>query len=721
MKLLAPLFKLKLIKFNLERMKTVYTILLILFTFTAAFAQKDVEFNKKNFKDQKSELKEALKNIKQADNLMEPTPVPRYAQAIPFYLAANKFNPNNSYVNYQLGICYINTINKFESLDFFLKAYSLNSEKFPDIQYYIGRGYHLSMKWDDAIASYLKYKNVLNPKKDAAEIANTNKHIEECESGKQLVSKPVHVWIDNMGSNINTEYPEYAMTMTADASEIFFTSRRPSTTGGGKDEFFNEYFEDVYTAERKGKNEWSKATNIGSPINTKGNDAAVALSPDGSRMIIYLDDKGDGNLYESLRKGNTWSKPKKFNKEISGPYHEPSACYSTDMRLLYFVSNRPEKNKGPAKDKDIYVASWNEKKEKWDNVERLPDNVNTPYDEDGIFLHPDGKTLYFSSQGHNSMGGYDVFKTVKNNDGTWSDPINIGFPINTPDDDVFFVVAANGRHAYMTSLREEGFGGKDLYKVTILGAKKEPVLQTQNRLIASSGTPVSAKVIEPKVELTGSRLAILKGVVRDHKNQKPIKAEIELVDNVTGEVLAEFRSDEVSGRFLVSLPAGKNYGIAVKADGYLFHSENFDIQEESDYKEIEKQIDLKKAEVGQVIVLRNIFFDLGKYSLRAESKNELDRLINLLNENPKLKIEISGHTDSRGSASLNKTLSENRAKSVVDYLVENGIQKNRLTHKGYGKNQPIVTDEAISKLKTKQAIEDAHQENRRTEFKIISN
>ncbi|MCC5923107.1 MAG: OmpA family protein [Crocinitomicaceae bacterium] len=701
-------------------MKTIHIIILLLAS-ASLIAQKDVEFDKKNFKNQKSELKEALKNIKQADDFMQPSPVPRYTQAIPLYLAANKFNPNNSYVNYQLGLCYMNTINKFQALDFFKKAYALNPKKFPDIHYYIGRGYHLNMKWDDAIASYSQYKKVLDTKKDAAEIAHADKLIQECRAGKELVLKPVRVWIDNMGPNVNTEYPEYAMIMTADASEIFFTSRRPSTTGGGMDEFLNEYFEDVYTARRKGKNEWSKATNIGSPINTKGHDAAVALSPDGSKMIVYIDDNGDGNLYESYRKGDSWSKPKKFNKEISGPYHEPSAWYSSDMKLLYFVSDRPDNNKGPAKDKDIYVATWNEKKEKWDNVEKLPANVNTSYDEDGIFLHPDGRTLYFSSKGHNTMGGYDVFKTVKNNDGTWSDPVNVGFPINTPDDDVFFVVAANGRHAYMTSFREDGFGGRDLYKVTLLGVRKEPVLQTENRLIASSGTPVSAKVIEPKVELTGSRLAILKGIVRDDKTKKPIQAEIELVDNVTGEVLAEFRSDEVSGRFLVSLPAGKNYGIAVKADGYLFHSENFDIQEDADYKEVEKLIDLKKAEVGQVIVLRNIFFDLAKYSLRSESKNELDRLIKLLEENPKLKIEISGHTDSRGSASLNKTLSENRAKAVVDYLVENGVQKNRLTHKGYGKDQPIVTDEAISKLKTKQAIEDAHQENRRTEFKIISN
>ncbi len=684
----------------------------------STFAQKDVEFDKKNFKDQKSEFKEAVKSLKEGDALMEPQPIPRYAQAIPFYKEAHEFNPNNSYLNYQLGICYINTIHKLKALDYFEKSFQLNPNAFEGIHLYLGRGNHLRANWDKAIEHYRSYLKTLDTKKQSSEINQTNKYIKECESGKKLVKEPVRVWIDNMGENINTKYPEYGMIMNADASEIYFTSRRPGTTGGGKDIFINEYFEDVYYSARRKDNTWAPADNVGSPINTKGHDAAVALSPDGSRMIVYIDDNGNGNLYESVRSGDKWSKPKIFNKEVSGPYHEPSAWYSYDGKQLYFVSNRPESGKEPA-DKDIFVATWDEKKEKWLNVQRLPNNVNSTYDEDGIFLHPDGRTLYFSSKGHNSMGGYDVFKTVKQDDGTWSDPVNIGYPVNTPDDDVFFVVAANGRHAYMTSIRKGGVGDKDLYKVTFLGNKKEPVLGSEELLLASAGTPVQAKVIAPKVEVQSS-LALLKGVVRDDATKKPLEASIELIDNSTGEVIAEFTSDAQTGKYLVSLPSGKNYGIAVKADGYLFHSENFDVQKDADYKEVDKTIDLKKVKVGEVIVLRNIFFDLNKFSLRDESQNELDRLTKLLNDNPKLRIEISGHTDSRGSASYNKELSKNRAKEVVDYLIKKGIDKNRLEFKGYGKEQPIITDAEIAKLKSKRAIEEAHQENRRTEFKILA-
>ena len=693
------------------------TLLTLIVSFS--FAQKDVEFDKKLFKDRKSEFKDALKALEEGDKLLQPAPIPRYSQAIPFYEEAYAFNPNSSYLNYKLGICYLNSIYKFKSLDYFKKSYALNANRFDDIHFYLGRGHHLRMEWDEAITEYNKFKKKLNPKDHLELINETTKHIKECESGRELVKDPVRLWIDNMGKSINTEYPEYGMIMTADASEIFYTSRRPSTTGGGKDPFLDEYFEDVYTSRRNEKGKWSPSTNIGSPINTKGHDAAVALSPDGSKMIVYIDDNGDGNLYESQRDGDDWSKPKKFNKEISGPFQEPSAWYSSDGKLLYFVSDRPLEKRGDAKDKDIYVATWDEEKEKWLNVERLPENINSIYNEDGIFLHPDGKTLYFSSEGHNSMGGYDVFKTVKQDDGSWSDPVNVGYPINTPDDDVFFVVAASGRHAYMTSFREGGFGDKDLYKITILGPEKEPLLGSEDILLASMDAPITTKAIEPKVEVSMS-LAILKGIVRDDKTKEPLKASIELIDNETGEVIAEFSSDAKSGRYLVSLPGGKNYGIAVKAEGYLFHSENFDVKQDAEYKEVEKIIDLKKVEVGESIVLRNIFFDLNKFSLRDESINELNRLTKLLNDNPKLRIEISGHTDSRGSASYNKELSKNRAKSVVDFLIDKGIDANRLEFAGYGKEQPIVTDAEIAKLKSKRDIEDAHQENRRTEFKILA-
>ena len=701
-------------------MKKILLIILSIILVSDAFAQ-NVEFDKKNFKEDKDGYKEAMKSMEEGDKLMASIPTPKFKQALPFYESAQKFNPNNDYLNFQIGLCHLYTNFKFKALQYFEKSYQLNPNLRTDIHYYIGKGHHLQANWNKAIQHYELHKKRLDQNSQLTEIMEMNKYIFECNSGKELVKKPVRVWIDNLGKSINSDAPEYGMIITADASVVYFTSRRPNTTGGNKDEFINEWFEDIYISQQTEKDKWSSSTNVGEPINTKGHDAAVALSPDGSKMIIYIDDKGDGNLYESARKGEEWSKPKKMSDDICSPYHEPSAWYSSDMKLLYFVSDRPVSGKGAAKDKDIYLASWDEKKEEWTNVQPLPATVNSKFDEDGIYLHPDNKTLYFSSKGHNSMGGYDVFRTVRNDDGTWTTPENIGYPVNTVDDDVFFVVAANGRDAYMTSFREQGFGDKDLYKVTFLGPEKQPLLNTEDVLLAGSSVPMRSKVIEPAVEITRSQVAILKGIVRDDKTKEPLESNIELIDNELNKVIAEFKSDAKTGKFLVSLPGGKNYGIAVKADGYLFHSENFDVQQDSDYKEVEKIIDLKKVSVGQVIVLRNIFFDLNKFSLRPESQNELDRLTKLLTDNPTIRIEISGHTDTRGSDTYNKELSHNRAKAVVDYLIEKGIKKDRLEYMGYGEEKTIVSDSEIAKLRSSTAKEDAHQENRRTEFKILSN
>lgn len=698
-------------------MKNLNILLAFLFFSFASIAQ-NVEFDKNLFKDKKDEFKAAVKNLDEGNKLLDYAPFPLYKQALPFFEAANEFNPNNADLNFKIGLCHLNSNMKFKALEYFEKAYKLQPTVNTEIQYYIGRGSQLSQQWDKAIKAYEAFKNTLNTKTDMERIMETSKHIEECRNGKKLMVKPVRVWIDNMGKNINSQYPEYGMIMNADGSEIYFTSRRPNSAGNSSDDF-GGYFEDIYMSEEANK-EYQAAKNVGEPINTKGHDATVALSPDGSKMLVYIDDKGDGNIYESVRKGSEWSKPKKLNSEICSPYHEPSAWYSPDMRKLYFVSDRPLSGKGAPKDKDIYVASWDAKKEIWTNIERLPETVNTPYDEDGIFMHPDGKTLYFSSKGHSTIGGYDIFYSVRQDDNSWSTPVNIGYPINTPDDDVFFVVAANGKDAYMTSFREDGMGEKDLYKITFLGEEKQPMLNTEDILLAGKGVTMREKVIEPKIEIKRSSLSLLKGIIRDNKTKAPVMAAIEVIDNEKNEIIAEFNSDPVTGKYMVSLPAGKNYGIAVKAEGYLFHSENFDIPKESDYQEYEKNVDLKKVEVGEVIVLRNIFFDLNKYSLRPESQNELDRLTKLLNDNPSIRIQISGHTDSRGSDSYNKDLSHNRAKAVVDYLIDKGISSGRLEYQGYGEEQPIVTDAEIAKLRLPQDKEDAHQSNRRTEFKIIS-
>ena len=678
--------------------------LLYIFFFISTFSvAQNVEFTKDNFKDQKDKLKEAKSNIDKGNGFYDQG-VMYYKQAIEPYLLANKFNPENALLNYKIGNCYLNSNSKLKAIPFLEKAYKLNPKVDAQIHFAIGKAYHLDMQWDKAVDEYKTFQSVTpNLKDNKALYEEVIKKIQECYDGKTLVSKPVRVFIDNVGDAINSQYSDYGPLISADESEMFFTSCRASTTGGGIDELWNEYFEDVYRS-TKVNGKWTQAQNIGAPINTKRHDAAMGLSPDGQTMFIYYDEKGDGNIFQSTLTGTAWSKPERLNKNINTDAKETSASLSSDGKTLYFVSNRL----GGIGGRDIYVSTKDDKG-KWGKAVNIGPTINTQYDEEGVFIHPDGKTLYFSSKGHNTMGGYDIFKSVFEN-GNWQEPENIGYPINTPDDDVFFVMAANGKHGYYSSFNTNGFGEKDIYMVTFLGPEKQMVLNNEDNLLASVAAPVKEEVMAAAIQIKEAQLILLKGIITDEVTKLPLDATIEIVDNTRNELIASFTSNSSTGKYLVSLPAGKNYGIAVKKDGYLFHSENFVIPSTANYEEVKKDIALKSLSAGNKIVLNNIFFDFDKATLRPESTNELQRLVKLMKDNSSLKIEISGHTDSKGPKDYNLGLSENRAKAVVDYLVKEGIKVSRLSFKGYGETQPVATNDT----------EEGRQLNRRTEIKIIS-
>ncbi|MBI3135685.1 MAG: OmpA family protein [Bacteroidetes bacterium] len=670
---------------------------------------QDVPFDKALFKERKEEFKVAEEELKTGDALYLGFPADHQA-AVGHYLKANAFNPNSADLNYKIGICYLN-FDKYQMKTYFEKAYNLKPTVSPDILYYLGWCYHLDGNWTKAI----EYYNMFAGKATAPELGELKtaafKKIQECKNGQLLESKKARVWIDNVGNQINSEYPDYAPVISTDEAIMIFTTRRPET----EDMAFGGYFEDLYVSKRT-DGVWSKATPIGKPVNVRGqHDATIGLSPDGHTLYVYNDDRGNGDIYESVDEDGAWTQPKLMEKTINTDGHEPDASLTFDGKRLYFTSDKP----GGIGGHDIYYSDWDDEKQRWGDAVNVGNVLNTPYEERSVFIHPDGETMYFASKGHNTMGGYDLFYSKLVN-GAWTTPVNLGPPLNTPDDDVQLVVAGNGRFGYCSSYRSGGYGEKDIYVITFLGPEKPPVLSNEDNLIASIAKPIKEKIEEPQLVSEGSNMAILTGIIRDEKTKQPLKAQIVLVDNEANKVIAEFSSDGVTGKYLVSLPGGKNYGIAVRKDGYLFHSENFVIPNESGFRQYNKDADLKKVEVGQTIVLRNIFFDLDKYSLRPESVNELERLLKLLQENPTMKIEISGHTDTRGSSEHNQELSQNRAKAVVDYLIEHGIDKSRLTYAGYGEAKPLITDEAIAKMTSSMDREEAHQQNRRTEFKILS-
>jgi outer membrane protein OmpA-like peptidoglycan-associated protein len=445
---------------------------------------------------------------------------------------------------------------------------------------------------------------------------------------------------------------------------------------------------------------------MGTNVNTDGHDSNCGLSADGQKFLIYKD-VNRGDVFISELEGTEWSKPDRLNKNINTDYHESSSCFSPDGNTIYFVSDKPEGGLGG---RDIYKAT-KDLKGRWSESINLGNVINTSLDEEGVFLHPDGKTLYFSSKGHSSMGGYDVFKSVLDEQTqTWSEPQNIGYPVNTTDDDVFFTVSASGKHAYYSSIRPGGYGEKDVYRITFLGEEKRMLTATEDNLIASLSESIKEDVSAQKLEVQEAQLTLLKGIIFDDKTNKPISATIEIIDNTKNEVIASFKSNSVTGKYLVSMPAGKNYGISVRKEDYLFHSENFDLPKTAEYNEVTKDIKLKNIAVGNSIVLKNIFFDFNKSTLRNESENEIQQLTKLLTDVPTMKIEISGHTDNRGSDEYNKNLSNQRAKAVYNRLIEKGIDASRLTFIGYGEEKPIATNDT----------EDGRQLNRRTEFKVLA-
>ncbi|MBI4929592.1 MAG: OmpA family protein [Bacteroidetes bacterium] len=642
---------------------------------------QNVEFEKANFPNDKNGLKAAKRNIEEGDSYFQMGHQ-MYNYALPLYLKADTFNPKNALLNYKIGVCYIFSPYKQKAISHLETSYQLNPTVAKDIHYYLGRAYHLDMDWDKSIKEYQTYKaDVLKPE-DKEDLDDVDKKITECKNGIELVKNPVEVIISNVGTEINSPYPDYHPVISADESVMMFTSRRDNTTGGGIEPGDQMYYEDIYISTNE-SGKWSPAKNMGKPVNTENrHDATLALTADGQKLFIYLDDtrQGSGNIYECQQKGALWEKPEKMSDMINTPYHESSASLSSDGNTLYFVSNK----EGGLGKHDIYRAVWDKKKKLWKPAENLGPVINTPYEEyGGVFIHPDGKTLYFSSQGHNSMGGFDIFKSVWNKKTKkWSKPENMGYPINTADNDIDYVVSASGKHAYYSSFKADGYGEQDIYKISF--GKEE--------------------------EAATAKVTILKGTIFDALTKELLEADIELVDNRANQVIATFKSNSATGKYLVTLPSGGNYGIAVKKEGYLFHSENFDILDTAAYNEVVKDIELKSLSVGSKIVLNNIFFDFDKATLRPESTSELERLTQLITDIPTMKIEIAGHTDSKGEDDYNLKLSQSRAQAVVDYLLKKGIVKNRLVAKGYGETKPIATNDT----------DEGRQLNRRTEFEILS-
>lgn len=688
-------------------MRSLLTLVVLAFAFNSS--AQDVEFKSANFKDNKEGFQTALAAFEKGTEhwllgneqvFMVKSPKLHYWKALAEFEKAYKFNPKSAELNFKMGVCYAHSSYKEKCIKYVYAAYELNPLCHHFMKYYMGYACQLDGKYDEAIKHFKAFEEEYRKADEFNKF--TTQRLKECASAKTLTAAPIRAWVDFV-PELSSAQDDYAPSVTIDGEEIIFTSNRPN--GHTPDEV-GGYDADIYTATMV-NGVWQTPKALRGTVNTTKDDISSNLSYNGTKMLYsVLNDAGNYDIFEAFLKGADWTGSVNFSTNINLRSNEIYASYDFDDKLIYYAKD----NDGSG-GYDIFVSAPVVKRTREYSTPTRVSDVSTGFNDGPVYLHPDGKTMYFASEGFNSMGGYDIFMAQKKG-GIWQAPINLGYPINTPYDDYFFAATANGKFAYISSNRPGGKGGFDIYKVTFWGPEKKPAYATQDYLLASIAKPIQDPELAGEVKVAATiNLTVFKGITIDALTKKPVEAIIDITDNKTGKVIESFTTNSATGKFLISLQAGGNYGIAVKADGYLFHSENFDIPAGSDYNMVNKTIELKNIKCGSKIALRNVFFDTGKSTIRPESFPELDRLVKLMNDVPTLKIELSGHTDNTGSATSNQTLSQNRAQAVVDYLAGKGIAKTRMVAKGYGSDRPVASNDSA----------EGRQENRRTEFEITCN
>ena len=552
------------------------------------------------------------------------------------------------------------------------KAVEIDSVIFPPAYYIMANLYFDMEKYDDAKSNYLRY--LTYKPKIQAELKRTAENLVLCDFRSQMMKNPVPFNPVNIGPNVNSSGYEYINAVSLDEGQLYFTRK------GADPNSDESFYRSVSARSSTGQLNWSPAIEIGAPINTPGNEGALCVSPDGQTIIITCcsrhDSYGTCDLYSSHKIGENWSEPENLGEQINTSAWESQPCLAADGRTLFFVSTRRGGHGGSDIWKSTKLDDGN-----WSQPLNLDDSINTPADEMAPFIHPDGHTLYFSSTGHPGMGGADLFVSRMDANGIWHKPENIGYPVNTKLDEINLIINAKGTEAFISAEREKGFGNTDIYRFE---------LPVQSR-------PASVSYVH--------------GKVYDKNTLIPLSAAFELIDMQSNKVVVSSSSDLVTGEFVMSLPVDKDYALNVSCKGYLFFSMNFNVGKEHDsVNPVKLDVPMQPVAVGEKVVLRNIFFDTDKYELLPDSKAELEKLISFLQKNTGLQIEIGGHTDNEGSDTHNMTLSLNRAKSVYDYLIANGVNAEKLSYKGYGETMPIQSNDTP----------EGRANNRRTEFKVIS-
>lgn len=664
-------------------------------------AQSEIKIPK-TFNIKSEGYREASKEIKAGDKAVK-LGIGGIPEAIGHYLKAYDYNPADAALNYKIGLSYLRSAHKGKAAKYLNNAYYKQPKISKDILFQSGRAFQYSLEFDSAIARYDAYLNSLKDRQKKQILEHISKLKNECLSGKELVNHPKRVVINNAGEMLNSTFDDYNLLIFKD-SVAYLSSRRPASSKAKPEKETNLYNEDIYVSKINGT-EFEKARLVTDKgFYSKHSEDLLWIETDGKTCYLYKGDSRNGDLMISTLKKGKWKVPEELSKRFNSKMAETSISLTADGNTAYFISSNKDDSQGG---KDIYVCHKN-KKGKWEKAENIGAVINTPYDEESVFITPDGKTLYFSSKGHNTMGGFDIFRAESDISGHWKQPENLGFPINTPDDELFFKPLNNEKIAFFSAKREDTQGGYDIYKAIFLGSEKQLIVTTEESSTAYADKPISDIFARIPTSLKIDTTVHMLGSILDSKTLKPVKARLDIIDLDRNVVISSVLSDSI-GSYRVTLPCVKKYGSEIRANDYMFSLENIDVPSIAMGKEYSRDFKLSKVEVGVKVVLNNIYFDLNKSTLTPQSGTELDKVVKFLEETKTVKIEISGHTDNVGSPVANTKLSAARAKSVVDYIAAHGIDRSRLTFKGYGSKQPVAPNKT----------EAGRKKNRRVEFKII--
>ena len=610
--------------------------------------------------------KKAIELYTEADNYRVRG---QYREALFLLDQAIEKDKNFSEAYFRQAIIYKSQRNYPKSTELYLKGLSITQDQKKQKAYFyeLGENYLLEGDYEKSLQFLDRYLDaeILNkPRIDQATLWKRN--VQYALRNKKISSQ---FQPHQLSDTVNAFAMQYFPVLTADEQELIFTRR----TGGGQEDD-----EDLVVCKKDAKGKWQKPVSISPNINSPLNEGTCTISADGRQLIFTscIGRRGFGScdLFESRKIGEEWTRPVNLGPEINSAAWESQPSLSADGRTLFFVSDR----RGGIGNKDLYI-SYKLEENKWSKAENLGPKINTPYEEISPFIHVNGRTLFFASNGKAGFGGYDIYRSEREN-GEWTEPANFGFPVNNHEDQFSLFITADGQHGFYSHEDNQKVNSSEIFEITV---PEELQLRYKSNYV--------------------------KGMVRDKKTKLPLKARVELFNINKNELTSFVDSDSVSGEYLMVLTQGADYGLYVSRPGYLFQSLNFNYEIQENLVPVALDVFLEPVETGASAVLNNLFFDFGKYELKDKSITELDKALRFLNDNPKVRVEISGHTDNVGTAAANLQLSLKRAQSVATYLIAHGIASGRIIQKGYGADKPLKPNDT----------EENKQINRRIEFRVV--